>query len=141
MDAHEIAQLKAREEINWKTLRECADILCLPDESPSLLPEKIRSLQASLISEKQAKVERGEMVEELKEQSKMDSLVVGKLQAELIKASEDTALINRWEKGQWLIGLGSTGDWQAMGQTPGLIGRGFVGKSVRDVLRQIRDLT
>jgi hypothetical protein len=80
-------------------------------------------------------------IAEMKDQSKIDSLVVGKLQAQVVTATEDTALLNRWEKGQWLIGVSSTGEWQAMSQTPGLIGKGFVGKSVRDVLRQIRDLT
>lgn len=80
-------------------------------------------------------------IAELREQSKMDSLIVGKLQAKLLGATEDTALLNKWQKGEWLIGLSSTGEWQAMSQTPGLIGKGFVGKSVRDVLRQIRDLT
>ena len=64
MEPAEIAQLKAREEMHWRTLRECADILCLPDESPSLLPEKIRLMQACLLSEKRAKEERGEMLVE-----------------------------------------------------------------------------
>ncbi len=62
MSPTEIAQLQAREAAHWKTLRECADILCLPDESPSLLPEKIRLMQACALSEKQAKVERGDQV-------------------------------------------------------------------------------
>lgn len=70
MTTEEIAQLKAREEMHWRTLRECADILCLPDESPSLLPEKIRQLQACLLSEKRAKVERGEMLAEMEEIAK-----------------------------------------------------------------------
>lgn len=66
---------------------------------------------------------------------------IEKLREEVARMGEDTALINRWEKGQWLIGVSSIGEWQAMGQTPGLVGKGFVGKTVRDVLRQIRDLT
>ena len=62
-------------------------------------------------------------------------------QSDESRSLEDAALLNRWEKGQWLIGVSSTGEWQAMSQRPELIGKGFVGKSVRDVLRQIRDLT
>lgn len=58
----ELALPKASDEAHWRTLRECADILCLPDESPSLLPEKIRLLQLCANSEKQAKVERGDML-------------------------------------------------------------------------------
>lgn len=58
----ELAFAKASDEAHWRTLRECADILCLPDESPSLLPEKIRLLQLCAKSEKQAKVERGDML-------------------------------------------------------------------------------
>lgn len=60
---------------------------------------------------------------------------------DLLAAMEDTSLLNRWEKSEWLIGKTNDGAWQAAGQKPATIGRGFVGKSVRDVLRQIRDLT
>jgi hypothetical protein len=60
----DLAWSKISEEYGWRLLRECADILCLPGESPSLLPEKIRQLQACALSEKQAKVERGDMLVE-----------------------------------------------------------------------------
>lgn len=54
-----LEQAQARADYNWKILRECADILCLPDESPSLLPEKIRVSQLCRKSEREAKIERG----------------------------------------------------------------------------------
>lgn len=63
MAPEDLEALEAREGMQWKTLRECADILCLPDESPSVLPDKIRVLQACSGSEKQAKIERGELAE------------------------------------------------------------------------------
>lgn len=78
-----VARLKTSDEMHWRTLRECADILCLPDESPSLLPEKIRLLQACAASEKQAKIERGDML--LAAQAESESLreTNGRLRAAL----------------------------------------------------------
>lgn len=111
---------------------------------PDTSPERIAFIRRSVENRSYPDGRLNDLLaayDELREQSKIDSLVVGKLQAQVLTATEDTALLNWWEKGEWLIGVSGTGKWQAMSQAPGLIGLGFVGKNVRDVLRQIRDLT
>jgi len=56
----------AMSKLDRESIKECSSILLLADESPSLLPDKIRSMQQCLLSEKQAKVARGEEAEDFR---------------------------------------------------------------------------
>ena len=58
----ELARAKAADEHHFGILQSMHDVLCTSDESHSLLPKKLLRLQQSLLSEKQAKVERGDML-------------------------------------------------------------------------------
>ncbi len=134
----ELALAKASEEAHWRTLRECADILCLPDESPSLLPEKIRLLQSCLIGEKGAKIERGDMLVEAQETIaafvKRDTEITAKLGTETARLD---ALSERAAKEIIAFGPTVRGDEQWVCDRK----QNYFGRTLREAIDEMRQPT
>lgn len=101
----ELARVKANDERQWKILEDCKKQLLLSDQSHSLLPERIAILQACLLSEKRAKIERGDMLVEAereRDEAQVEAsswkLDCEQLRADLAAAREDTARLDWLEQ-------------------------------------------